>query len=137
MKNMITKSFGRSAVIFSVLILICALMDSPVTQGQIRQVSQEDAATAIATTCAALLESCARQPSLCDLTDPANMVLIDLYGDAVEDIMALNLESNPDDIAIARGITRAALILGVGRQPSLKGDLENIEAICLQDIDSL
>ena len=137
MKNMITKSFGKSVVIFSVLILICAFMDSPDTRGQLRQVSQEDAATAIATICAALLENCARQPSLCDLTDPANMVLINLYGDGVEDIMALNLESNPDDIAIARGITRAALIIGVGRQPELKEDLEDIEAICLQDIDSL
>lgn len=139
MKNMITKSFGKSVVIFSVLILICAFMDSPDTRGQLRQVSQEDAATAIATICAALIEGCARQPGICGLVDgpDASTLLVDVYNDSVSGILALNLESNPDDIAIARGIMKAALITSVARQPEFIEELESIEALCLQDIDSL
>ncbi len=99
---------------------------------------QEDAATGIALTCAALLEGCARQPALCGLTEtPESELLIDIYNDAADDIKSLNLESSPDDIATAKGIIHAALITAVARQPELQEELQDITASCNDDIESL
>lgn len=101
-------------------------------------VDQKDAATAIATVCAALLEGCTRTPQNCGLSDtPESTILVDIYEDAVGDIMALNLESFPDDIALAKGMISAALLTGAARQPELQGDLEQIAAMCNEDIDAL
>jgi len=51
--------------------------------------------------------------------------------------MALNLESAPNDIALAKGILKASLITALARQPELQGDLEELEALCNEDIEAL
>lgn len=64
-------------------------------------------------------------------------MLVDIYNEAAADIMALNLESAPNDIALAKGILKASLITALARQPELQGDLEELEALCNEDIEAL
>ncbi len=97
---------------------------------------QEDAATAIATVCSSLIEGCGRNPSLC-FGDPEDMVFVDKYNDAVDNILLLNLESNPNDIALAIGIVRSGLITAIARNPSVSEQLTALELACLEDIESL
>lgn len=99
---------------------------------------QKDAATGIALTCAALIEGCSRNPSLCGLTDPVESVLlIDLYNEAVVEIKSLDLEPSPDDLATANGIIYAGLITALARNPTSQEGLEAIAANCQADIGSL
>lgn len=138
MKYMMTKSLNKLFFVFSIIVLIGFIISSMATRVESFHTVQEDAATAIANTCAALIESCARQPALCGLTEtPVSTILVDLYNDAVDEIMALNLESTPDDIALAKGIMKASLITAVARQPELQGEFEGLEAICNEDIEAL
>ncbi len=138
MKSMMTKSFNKLFFLISLVVLMGLTVGSIDTTEGASKVKQEDAPTAIATTCSALIESCARQPTLCGIDDtPTSTLLIDLYSEAVEDILALNIEPDPDDIALARGIIKAALITSVARQPEFQEDLMELEALCNQDIDAL
>lgn len=131
MKNMITRSFQKLFFLVSIVVVISFSGGGTDAIGQFSNTTQKDAPTAIATTCSALLESCARQPSLCD------DLLLGLYNGAVSDIMALNLESSADDIAVAKGIIKSALITSLSRQPALEDDLKEIEALCNEDIEGL
>jgi F0F1-type ATP synthase membrane subunit c/vacuolar-type H+-ATPase subunit K len=99
---------------------------------------QKDAATAIANVCAALIEGCGRNPSVCGLPDDLDTSIpVNIYHETVSDIMALNLEAFPDDIALAKGIISAAYIFALARNPSIQAGLEQIKAICNEDIDAL
>ena len=137
MKNIFTKSLTRLGFLLLSILLVSFLVSSlpPRVESQII-IEQEDAATAIATVCSSLIEGCARNPSLC-FGDPGTMVLVDKYNDAVDDILLLELESNPTDIALAIGIVRSALITAIARNPSISEDLTDLESICLEDIESL
>lgn len=138
MKYMMTKPLNKLFLAFSIIMLTGLIVGSTTSRVESSHSLQEDAATAIAHTCGALIESCARQPSLCGLTDnPDNTILVDLYNDAVDEIMALSLNFPPDDIALAKGIMKASLIAAVARQPELREGLEGIEAICNEDIEAL
>ncbi len=133
-----TKPLNKLFFVFSMIILIGFIVGSMATRVESFHTVQEDAATAIANTCAALLESCARNPELCVATETSpSTILVDLYNDAVDEIMALNLESASDDIALAKGIIKASLITALARQPELQEDLEGLEAICNEDIEAL
>jgi len=144
MKYMMTISLNKLFFIFSIIVLIGFITSSMATRVESFHTVQEDAATAIANTCAALIESCARQPALCGLTEPpeppeppVSPILVDLYNDAVGEIMALNLEYTLDDIALAKGIMKASLITAVARQPELQEELVGLEAMCNEDIEAL
>jgi len=138
MTYIITKSLKKLFLVFSIIVLIGFIVGSVATRVESFHAVQEDAATAISHTCAALLESCARQPALCGLTEtPVSTLLVDLYNDTADEIMAMNLESAPTDIALAKGITRAALITALARQPELQEELEGLEVICNEDIEAL
>jgi len=101
-------------------------------------VDQKDAATAIANVCAALIEGCGRNPPVYGFPDDVdNSIPVNIYNETVSDIMALNLETFPDDIALAKGIISAALITAVARNSSAQALVEQIKAICDEDIDAL
>ena len=129
----------RLCLFLSILVFTVLIISSmPNRVESIHNEEQEDAATGIALTCAALLEGCARQPEACGLGEiPPSGLLIDLYNDAVDDIKSLNLESSPDDIASAKGIIYADLITAVARQPELEEELRGLSDLCNNDIESL
>ena len=135
MKYLMSRSLNILFLALSFAALIS--LTGAVRVESIGTVKQEDAATAIANVCTALLEACGRQPEICAFAPPDNTLLIDLYNDAVGDILALDLESNPNDIALAKGIINAALISAVARQPIEKIRLEQVKSICDGDIDAL
>ncbi len=131
MKNMITRSFNKLFFLVSIVVVLSFSGGSMDAIGQFSNTTQKDAPTAIATTCSALLEACARQPEICD------DLLLGLYNETVSDIMDLNLESSADDIAVAKGIIKSALITSLARQPALEEDLREIETLCNEDIEDL
>ena len=136
MKDLMTRSLNKLFLAISFIALI-GFVDATRVESR-GEVEQVDAATAIANVCSALLEGCGRSPALCGLTDnPESTKIIDLYNEAVGDIKALNLESSPNDLALAKGIIRAALITAVARNLSVQAGLEQIEAMCNEDIDAL
>lgn len=139
MRSVIARSLSRLFLVLSIFILIGFIVSfMPQRVESQRIVFQENAATSIATVCESLLEGCARNPSLCNLsTTGGNTIVLDLYNEAIDDIMALNLESFPTDIALAKGTIKAALITAVARNPSLQTQLFLIEAICNDDIEAL
>ena len=138
MKKMMTKSLNKLFFAISIVVVLSFTVGSIDARESSLIIKQEDAATAIANTCAALIESCARQPELCIVTETSpSTLLVDIYNEAAADIMALNLESAPNDIALAKGILKASLITALARQPELQGDLEELEALCNEDIETL
>lgn len=130
MKDMVSRLFNKLFFLVSIVVVLSFSGGSMEASGQFSNTSQEDAPTAVAITCSSLLEGCARNPSVCD------NFLIPIYNDAVDDILALNLESSPDDIAVAKGTIKASLITSMARNPSLENKLLKIEAICDEDIEA-
>ena len=138
MKYLIERSLYKLFLACTFIVVTGVIICSMETRVEaFRRVAQEDAGTAIANTCAALLDSCARNPVLCGFGASTNTVLVDYYNEFVKDIMSLNLNPASTDLALAEGIIKAALIEAVARNPSLQSDLETIAANCNNDIESI
>jgi len=93
-------------------------------------VQQENVAKALATACGGMIESIARNPSVGD-------DLVGIYNAFATKVMALNLPTSSPDIAEAKGMVAKEVILGVGRNPSIKSLIIETAMICEADIDSL
>ena len=137
MRSFKAKSLYSFTLVFLVFVLAGILFFGTTRVESQFNPPHEDAPTAIATACAGLITSCARNPSVCGPPITPQGVLVDVYEQAVEDIMLLNLETSPNDVALARGILSEALLMAIGRNPSIQDELIEIEELCLEDIASL